>query len=396
MTPDFFLDALKDNDSLLPIRAESIILEQNSDKAVVSTRYLDLHEFVRLEHCTRTELDVPRPLRFVYWGGEEYDQLFNHNEQVVWNVQWQDHTLQVVHLEWETGCGSKRRDWVIADTEEIAREFILDVERKTNDPGESILVFSGGHWERSRNLYKATEEAKFEDLILADNLRNTIRTEFKQFLNSEQRYNSLGIAWRRGALFIGPPGNGKTHFVRALVRELGIAILYVQSLSHAHYTSEQLWSMVFERARKLKPCVLVLEDLDSLVDDNNRSFFLNQLDGFEKNHGLIVLATTNHPEEIDSAIVDRPSRFDRKYHFNLPTMAERCLFLRLWQKRLAKETGWKKDNLETAAEKTEGFSFAYLKELVISSVMQWIADEKSDFGLVMLEQISVLRKQLKT
>ena len=72
-----------------------------------------------------------------------------------------------------------------------------------------------------------------------------------------------------------------------------------------------MWQVVFERARGLRPCVLVLEDLDSLVNDENRSFFLNQIDGFEQNHGLMILATTNHPDRIDSAIIDRPSRFDR-------------------------------------------------------------------------------------
>ena len=396
MNPNFFLDVLKDNPSQLPIRAESIILEQNIEKAVVATQHLDLDEYVRLEHCSREKVTAPRPLASVYWGGEDHDTLYENHDEIVWKINWNDHVLEVVHLEWEGGCGSQMREWVIADSEEIAREFILDVERKTNDPGEAILVFANGYWERSRSLYSATKEAKFDDLILAENLRDTIRSEFKQFLESEKRYSSIGIAWRRGALFIGPPGNGKTHCVRALVKELGIPILYVQSLSHPHYTPEQLWSRVFSRARKLKPCVLVLEDLDSLVDNNSRSFFLNQLDGFEKNHGMIILATTNYPEKIDSAIVDRPSRFDRKYHFDLPTTHERRRFLETWQERLAAETGWKAGSLDDSAESTEGFSFAYLKELVISTVMQWMYNEKLDFGSVMLEQVAVLAKQLRT
>jgi SpoVK/Ycf46/Vps4 family AAA+-type ATPase len=102
---------------------------------------------------------------------------------------------------------------------------------------------------------------------------------------------------------IGPPGNGKTHCVRALVKDLAVSSLYVQSLSHHYFTAEQMWQQVFDRARGLRPCVLILEDLDSLVTEENRSFFLNQLDGFEQNHGLIVLATTNHPDRIDAAII---------------------------------------------------------------------------------------------
>ena len=175
------------------------------------------------------------------------------------------------------------------------------------------------------------QAASFDDLILANDLKETIRKDFNRFLESRDSYERLGIGWRRGALIIGPPGNGKTHCVRALVKELSVPCLYVQSLSHNHYTMEQ----VFDRARGLSPCVLVLEDLDSLVNDQNRSFFLNQLDGFEQNPGLIVLATTNHPDRIDNAIIDRPSRFDRKYHFDLPTSAERQRYLEAWQERLA-------------------------------------------------------------
>lgn len=79
---------------------------------------------------------------------------------------------------------------------------------------------------------------------------------------------------------------------------------------------------VFEKARSEAPCVLILEDLDSLINDNNRSFFLNQLDGLENNDGLLVIGSTNHYERLDPAITKRPSRFDRKlfvpFH-SLPT-----------------------------------------------------------------------------
>lgn len=70
--------------------------------------------------------------------------------------------------------------------------------------------------------------------------------------------------------------------------------------------------MVFGKAREMAPCVLILEDLDALINDRNRSYFLNQLDGFEANDGIIVIGTTNHFERLDPAISTRPSRFDRK------------------------------------------------------------------------------------
>lgn len=69
---------------------------------------------------------------------------------------------------------------------------------------------------------------------------------------------------------------------------------------------------VFDKARQLSPSVVILEDLDSLINDQNRSFFLNQLDGLQGNDGLLVIGTTNHFERLDPGLSTRPSRFDRK------------------------------------------------------------------------------------
>jgi transitional endoplasmic reticulum ATPase len=70
--------------------------------------------------------------------------------------------------------------------------------------------------------------------------------------------------------------------------------------------------VVFEKAREYSPCIIILEDLDALINDQNRSFFLNQLDGLENNDGLLVIATTNHFDRLDAGLANRPSRFDRK------------------------------------------------------------------------------------
>jgi len=75
---------------------------------------------------------------------------------------------------------------------------------------------------------------------------------------------------------------------------------------------EYAMTQVFGKARAESPCIVILEDLDSLINDQNRSFFLNQLDGLENNDGLLVIGTTNHFERLDPAITKRPSRFDRK------------------------------------------------------------------------------------
>lgn len=69
---------------------------------------------------------------------------------------------------------------------------------------------------------------------------------------------------------------------------------------------------VFNKARQMSPCVLILEDLDALINDQNRSFFLNELDGLQGNDGLLVIGTTNHFDRLDPGLSTRPSRFDRK------------------------------------------------------------------------------------
>src|SRR2546426_1041679 len=91
------------------------------------------------------------------------------------------------------------------------------------------------------------------------------------------------------------------------------------------------------RARRSAPCLVVLEDLDALIEDQNRAFLLNELDGFADNEGVVVIASTNHPEKLDPAILDRPSRFDRKYRFDLPALAERLVYVKHWNRTLQLE-----------------------------------------------------------
>ncbi len=396
VSSDFFLECLANNPATLPLAIEKSIVAAAGPSSVLSTDDLDLAEYAQLGHCTRQIRLDPRPDTTWRWGGEDADQLFAQHTQAIWDVSWRGQLIVVIELAWSTSCGTETRYWVVAGDSEVGREFLLDVARKTNDPGEALLVFSGGCWRRSRELYQVTAAASFDDLVLAGELKESIRHDFARFLAARSRYEALGLAWRRGALFTGPPGNGKTHCLRALVRELRIPSLYVQSLKHPHYPSEYMMEAVFDRARQLRPCVLIFEDLDALITPANRSYFLNQLDGFQKNVGLIVIATTNHPERIDPAIVDRPSRFDRKYHFTLPGPKERAQYLQMWQQKLASETGWNADEISPVVAVTGEFSFAYLKELIVSSLLQWMSESHQPFAAILQDQVRQLRLQMAT
>ena len=132
-----------------------------------------------------------------------------------------------------------------------------------------------------------------------------------------------------------------------------------------------------------------------MIDDKSRSFFLNELDGFEANTGIVVVATTNYPEKLDPAILDRPSRFDRKYTFDLPGPNERAAYVTLWNNQLQPEMRLSPAAAQNIAQVTAGFSFAYLKELFLSSMMQWMAGSGTQsFEAVVLEQRTRLQSQM--
>jgi AAA+ superfamily predicted ATPase len=392
---DLFEACLSPTDSSTPVRFQAAITKAAGSLHVEGCNPIDADEYEELGHCKRELLRVPAPVAVSSWGGPDEDRIVTALEEGFWRVDWRGEVLYMVAAEWREGWNKASRHWVIARDRETARAFILDVARVTNDPRDGILVFHGSCWQRSHELWLETQKASFDELILARTLKQQIREDFERFLASREVYEAHGLPWRRGALFLGPPGNGKTHCVRALVKELGVPSLYVQSIKTRYETEEANLKRVFERARQLRPCVLVLEDLDALINADNRSFFLNQLDGFEKNVGMIVVATTNHPDKIDPAIMDRPSRFDRKYHFDLPELNERSAYLRLWQNKLASKVDWTDETTRALADATAGFSFAYIKELVVTSLMRSILGEKPWIDVVTRER-EALAEQMKT
>ncbi len=308
-------------------------------------------------------------------------------------VIWEEHRLEVVKLSWcADGCGNVLH-LVVADTREVAEDFLRFVVEMNERLRGEVWVFDDGYWSKSRELFKAIHKASFDDLVLAPLLDQTLLADFKSFLTAKASYVEHGIAWKRGALFEGPPGNGKTHCIKALVNELGVPCLYVKSFDCTHSSPQSSIHRVFELARQRAPCVLVLEDLDSLLAAQTRAFFLNELDGFHDNEGLITIGSTNHPERLDAAIVERPSRFDRKYYFGLPVAAERKRYVASWNARLKEDMRLDSACAEEVVARTDGFSFAYLKELYASALMAWI-HEDGVFGALLAGQIDPLRAQM--
>ncbi len=256
-------------------------------------------------------------------------------------------------------------------------------------------MFAGGFWRKSEPLYRDIQRASFDSLVLAGDLAARLRRDFAAWLGARSLYEEHGVPWKRGVLFLGPPGNGKSHCIKALVNELGLPCLYVRSFASRSATEHDCIGDVFARARKTAPCMLVLEDIDALVTGKNRSLFLNELDGFASNTGLLTVATTNHPERLDPAILERPSRFDRKYTFEPPALAERTRYLALMNERLGSAMRLGAGDIERLAEITSGLSFAYLQELLVSSMVRWVSEGAAGrLADLALPQADALRAQM--
>lgn len=327
----------------------------------------------------------------------EPKQISSAIDQAWLEITWEGQPFEVLQMSWESSCGQTIYRWLIAATRAQAEAFFSAVCAYNSDPGESIMVFQDGYWQKSHALFQAIKGATLENLVLGGTLKQDLHGDLAAFFVARPIYERAGIPWKRGIVLIGPPGNGKTHMIKALINTLGRTCLYVKSFTSQHADEHHNIRVVFNQARDLAPCILVLEDLDSLITDHNRSFFLNELDGFASNEGIVVIASTNHPERLDPAIMARPSRFDRKYHFGLPEPAERQAFLELWATRLDAAMCPGPDTIAELAAHTDGFSFAYLKELLVGSTVRWAErQEPGTMDAIMRAQLVELRAQMQS
>ena len=297
-----------------------------------------------------------------------------------------------------TGGHCRNLRWyVLGDSKEIVEGFFAEVCKANSVVNSEILVFQEGQWHANAELFLSVQQTKIDDLILHGELKHDVENDLKMFLEQEETYRKYRIPWKRGVMFLGPPGNGKTHMIKALINRFSLPCLYVKSFDGHYISPQQGVALAFHRARQMSPCFLILEDLDTLLTEENRSFFLNEMDGFASNDGIVTIASCNFPEKLDAAIMDRPSRFDRKYHFELPEQIDRRRYLEMFMTRFDPEVQLKDAGLDKVAEVTHGYSFAYLKELYVSSVVQWVStDQHRKIVEVLIEQAQSLREQMVT
>lgn len=393
---NFIKDALYKPNDYTAYHVGRKLAELHPEKSVVAgqTWYFDIETFIRDGHCSVMEEKSVFHHVKTDWEGTGR-KLRNSIENSWLNVLWKGHLMNVVLITWAEGSCRRRHHWIVGDEKQIVEDFFRAVCEWSCEVRGEILIYHDGYFRKDKRLFNSIKGASFDNLILPDSLKHQIQNDFQQFFSSREVYERYNIPWKRGAIFIGPPGNGKTHTLKALINQLGKPCLYIRSFKSDDDTDEENMSEVFKRARMTTPCVLVLEDLDSMIDKDNRAFFLNELDGFQPNSGLVVLATTNHPEKLDSSILDRPSRFDRKYYFHLPADEERRGYIAKWNCELQEEMRVSEEAAARIVCETHDFSFAYLKELFVTSMVQWVSSGGSgSMDEVILGQTELLRKQM--
>jgi len=327
------------------------------------------------------------------WHGETKSA---HHYAGWFSAEWDGTPIEIAMA---PGC---RETLCLGPDRATTLRLVEAVERFCVRPEGRSLRYSEG-WEAAPDLDAEIAIVGWEDIVLPPDTVRVLRETAEGFLKNRDAYARFGFPWRRGLLLIGPPGTGKTMVCKAIAASLReLPFLYVRDLRDRD--QDEAMRAIFERARQLAPCVLAFEDIDGLVNEQNRTIFLNELDGFGKNEGLLIIASSNHPGKIDEALLKRPSRFDRVLHLGLPAEAERRRYCDriLARAELEAHLAPGFDRAALAAEvahRTDGFTPAYLKEALLAGALQrahagvTVLDEH--FSQAVLAQIDELREQMR-
>ncbi len=247
--------------------------------------------------------------------------------------------------------------WFIAHREDAAK--VLLRRQQVQDRMERYLEGSHG---------RARLQGRYDwDVVVLDAItRRMVRTDFELFFQREEWFRQHNLPYRRGYLFWGAPGNGKSATIRVMAAHPHIQP-YTLDLSDTEEKSASVLHL-FEKAATNAPALVILEDLDRAFPTEGKrtqertvSFqtLLNCLDGVGTQEGVIVVATANDPTCLDPAILKRPGRFDRVVHFRNPDAHLRREYYQRLSPVLIGE------QFESVITQTEGFSFAQLRETYI-------------------------------
>ena len=250
--------------------------------------------------------------------------------------------------------------------------------------GGNSMMFNMGK-SNAKVYVKSAEGIKFDDVAGEDEAKENL-TEVVNYLHDPSKYQEIGASMPKGILLVGPPGTGKTMLAKAVAGEANVPFF---SMSGSEFV-EMFVGMgaskvrdLFKQAKEKAPCIVFIDEIDAIGQkrsggqyggNDEREQTLNQLltemDGFEGNNGVIILAATNRPESLDSALT-RPGRFDRRVPVELPDLKGREAILQVHAKKIkvAEDVDFNK-----IARMASGASGAELANIVNEAALRAVRD----------------------
>ena len=249
--------------------------------------------------------------------------------------------------------------------------------------GGNSMMFNMGK-SNAKVYVKSAEGIRFDDVASEDEAKENL-TEIVNYLHDPSKYQEIGASMPKGALLVGPPGTGKTMLAKAVAGEANVPFF---SMSGSEFV-EMFVGMgaskvrdLFKQAKEKAPCIVFIDEIDAIGKkrdgqiggNDEREQTLNQLltemDGFEGNTGVIILAATNRPESLDPALT-RPGRFDRRVPVELPDLKGREEILKVHAKKIkvAEDVDFNK-----VARMASGASGAELANIVNEAALRAVRD----------------------
>ena len=252
--------------------------------------------------------------------------------------------------------------------------------------GGNSMMFNMGK-SNAKVYVKSAEGIRFSDVAGEDEAKENL-TEVVNYLHDPSKYQEIGASMPKGILLVGPPGTGKTMLAKAVAGEANVPFF---SMSGSEFV-EMFVGMgaskvrdLFKQAKEKAPCIVFIDEIDAigkkrdnqLSSNDEREQTLNQLltemDGFEGNNGVIILAATNRPESLDPALT-RPGRFDRRVPVELPDLAGREAILKVHAKKI--KTADDVD-FHTIARMASGASGAELANMINEAALRAVRNHRT-------------------
>ena len=252
--------------------------------------------------------------------------------------------------------------------------------------GPNAMAFGMGK-SNAKVYIPSTDGIRFDDVAGEDEAKENL-AEIVDYLHNPQKYSDVGASMPKGVLLVGPPGTGKTMLAKAVAGEANVPFF---SMSGSEFV-EMFVGMgaskvrdLFKQAKEKAPCIVFIDEIDAIGKkrdghiggNDEREQTLNQLltemDGFEGNNGVIILAATNRPESLDPALT-RPGRFDRRVPVELPDLAGREAILKVHAKKIKAA-----DNVDfhTIARMASGTSGAELANIINEAALRAVRNGRT-------------------